>query len=168
MLGLQTILSNSEVMHWGLPAILPRIAERQLAYAGPFFVSDDHGCAHGRCTHGAAAEGCLEGYLPDGMTKEDHRALVAERCRLGIERSDDIFFWFEDLKGFGSLVELGIAIGMSKSVHVYTKSLEELDELWFGQALIASTSVHRATDVHSAVQQFLFDVEAKPRELLAL
>lgn len=87
-----------------------------LDYTGPFFISDDHGCGHGPCTHGASGDGdqdCCNYVLTDERRKQIRRL-----CFRAIARSDLIFAWINDLTGYGTLTELGYAAGLGKRIAI--------------------------------------------------
>ncbi len=104
-----------------------------LIYSGPFFISDDHGCAHGPTDHGAAIIGnaCIGKF---GRTLAERRSRIFTTNMARLARADWVFAYIERSDCYGTLVELGapharytpIAIGLSPE-------LRGQDELWMAQ-----------------------------------
>jgi hypothetical protein len=110
-------------------------------YTGPFFVSDDHGCGHGQSGHGNAADCNWRTHCFEAPS----RAFVARECLRAIDRSDTVFAWLDDLTAYGTIAEIGYAVGRRKRVWIaYSpdkiRDISESD-LWFTAkiALDAST-----------------------------
>lgn len=100
-------------------------------YTGPFFI-------RGHSTHGDNTHGC-DLY---GHNIEDHggnqRNAVPRLCRTAIDRSDVVFCWMDDLTAYGSIFELGYAMGKGKQIFLAIKyNWEEMkesrwfDDIWF-------------------------------------
>jgi len=83
-------------------------------YTGPFFI-------RGHSTHGDNTHGC-DLY---GHNIEDHggnqRNAVPRLCRTAIDRSDVVFCWMDDLTAYGSIFELGYAMGKGKQIFLAIK-----------------------------------------------
>lgn len=81
--------------------------EGRFFYGGPFFVSCDHGCAHGPNSHGVNLEGgaCIE--VPDGVA--ERRARIFEINRLRLLKASWVFAYIESPDCYGTLIELGMA-----------------------------------------------------------
>jgi Nucleoside 2-deoxyribosyltransferase len=95
-----------------------------LDYMGPYFISDDHGCCHGADSHGAAA-------IP-GHNGNSRQSEVTRWCTNAIERSDIIFAWLEDTTCYGTLVELGYAKALGKTIWIAGIDARWIDsDLWF-------------------------------------
>lgn len=110
--------------------ILEKVIFGEHDYAGPFFVSCDHGCAHGPNTHGIAAgginadtSGCIE-TLPN-------RISIINRCEDAITQSDLVFAWIQDLTTFGTLYEIGYARGHNVPTFVAFSDKSLYSDLWF-------------------------------------
>lgn len=116
---------------------------------GPFFVSCDHGCAHYPTSHGSDGEGLLnctqEFFEQHGA---DHRAQIYRNCLSAILQSDAVFVWIDELTCYGTMLEIGYAIGknipvyigvdvkLSSETRAHKEDLAEgqqivSDELWF-------------------------------------
>lgn len=143
-------------------------------YVGPFFMSCDHGCAHGPETHGVGAGDVVEGAYPAPSRSE-----VIMRCLNAIERADIFFAWFgaeqdcdkNHVTAYGTLTELGYAKALKKTIVVALPedsrhTVEVIDpdhggwldqeanpngELWF--ALQCASEVIIADDPWNALQQ---------------
>jgi len=97
-------------------------------YTGPFFI-------RGHSTHGDNTHGC-DLY---GHNIEDHggnqRNAVPRLCRTAIDRSDVVFCWMDDLTAYGSIFELGCAMGKGKQIFLAIKynwePLEMQESRWF-------------------------------------
>jgi len=134
---------------------------RHIRYEGPFFVSDDHGCAHGPSTHG---NGTSSPCVSDVGDHDCYRVDVAKRCRTGIKHSHHVFAWIDDHTAYGTLVELGIATALKKQIWIYSPSEFIWDELWFASHIATDGRVHHAPGPHEAVRDFLdkIDMGARP------
>jgi hypothetical protein len=118
-------------------------------YAGPFFMSDDHGCYHKEFnSHGVAAGGAACGGAYPGMARPD----VVQRCFSAIESATHIFAWIDDPTAYGSLVEIGYARGIGKPVHLYFQRDVDLIGLWF--AAHVTTSFTKVANVAEAWADF--------------
>lgn len=91
-------------------------------YTGPFFISRGHGESHGDNTHGCDLYGhCIEDH------GGNQRNVVPRLCMASIDRSDVIFCWMEDLTAYGSIFELGYAMGKGKQIYLAIKCDTGLD-----------------------------------------
>jgi hypothetical protein len=96
------------------------------AYAGPYFLSCDHGCYHGRGSHGVGADEdgrfeCSETPVPPVM--------VVQRCRECIRSADVVFAFIDGANPYGTILELGLAIGLGKPVYLaYGLDCDDEDE----------------------------------------
>lgn len=80
------------------------------AYAGPFFVSCDHGCYHGAGSHGVGApsgDGCESGDWGISATSPTHIL-----CRDWLASADVVFAYIDGPNPYGTILELGIAAAM--------------------------------------------------------
>gem|GEM_PF-4333465 len=89
---------------------------------------------------------------------------------MGIELSDHVFVWLDDLTAFGTLVEVGIAVGLGKRVWIYTPGATEadLDELWFASHVGAAGQTLRAPTPEAAIKDFLDKLEMRALPVAAL
>lgn len=97
-----------------------------LIYGGPFFISDDHGCAHFKMSHGVGANS-LEAQNPftdvdedelfvcgntvtttagKGITRSQIHAINNDRIR----RSDWVFANIDSFTAYGTFFEIGYAV----------------------------------------------------------
>jgi hypothetical protein len=100
-------------------------------YGGPFFISCDHGCAHGRGLH-AASGSCGSGYADLLGTRSK---IWAANCRL-IERADRVFAYIDETDCFGTLIELGYAAAIKKPLWVAfgrNVPIEKFDDMWMAR-----------------------------------
>lgn len=121
--------NSGEMPTVGWP-VLPKSVLGTFDYVGPHFISDDHGCAHGRDRHGCGAGDYVCGAYP-GPTRERMRDL----CLSAIYRADIFFAWLDDPSAYGTLVELGFATALRKRVviGVPREGVEALEDMWFAQ-----------------------------------
>ncbi len=75
------------------------------ACVGPWFVSCDHGCAHGPGTHGTEGGGCLA----DGLGGQAHSDVYRTNI-YRLRHADAVFAYFDRAEAYGSLFELGVAM----------------------------------------------------------
>jgi hypothetical protein len=104
---------------------LPTIT-RGFTCCGPWVIGCDHGCVHGRGTHGTEGGGCL----PFG---EQDRTDVFQISLARIRRADAVFAYIDRPDAHGSLVEIGYAKQHSKLVFVgfpRTKTRWR-EDMWF-------------------------------------
>lgn len=94
----------------------PRNVGENLTITGPFFISCDHGCAHGPSSHGVGNDAAWidPRYEPCcGMTP---REKTLSLCVDAIAAAEVFFFWMDDRTAYGSLVELGVAKALRKTI----------------------------------------------------
>lgn len=164
--GLRNALDIDDAFSpWVEGPVLP-ITGSALSYGGPYFLADDHGCAHGACTHGGLASGCIAGLVRESDSEQ--RAAVAKRCALNIDSSDAVFAWVEDYEAYGTLVEVGIAWGKNIPVYVYVPVDFDQSELWFAEQMVVGNEFRRAHTVEAALDDFLFEVEIRPSLISSL
>lgn len=122
----------------------------EITYVGPFFAGCDHGCAHGSSGHGQVG-GCNSG----------DRNVTAARCLEQVASADLVFAWLDELKpdstqstAYGTLVEVGYALGLGKPVVVasahapygpdsghHQVDRHTVDDLWFAWTLASARIV---------------------------
>jgi len=93
------------------------INEYPLLCTGPFFVSCDHGCSHGKNTHGVGF-GCGSGSWTELQSSKGYTKFVTKKSLSGIDRSQTVFAWIDDLTCYGTLIECGYAIAHNKDLRV--------------------------------------------------
>jgi len=118
------------------PVLIDGIAKNR-HYTGPYFIGCDHGCYHGKNSHGYGP-GCGENDIDYPGTSYDKHCpydsreeYVTKRCSEAIMRSDVVYAWIDDLTAFGTIFEIGLAIGLHKRVIVATTGDERTRDLWF-------------------------------------
>jgi hypothetical protein len=108
-------------------------------YVGPFFMSCDHGCRHGRSTHGAGGgEGtCIESttYSPSDIIRFNDTALKS---------ADLVLVYITAPDCYGTMVEVGLAANQpfTRIVVAFAPGIDSKD-FWY--------STERAAAVHENV-----------------
>jgi hypothetical protein len=104
-------------------------------YAGPFFVSDDHGCFHGATRHGQLSRDMEENGNSIKVSLDhaiERRSFIFERCMSWMYESDALFCWVDGEGAYGSIVEAVLfASAYKKPVAVAFASEELLLSYWF-------------------------------------
>jgi hypothetical protein len=113
--------------------ILKNVIAPGLHYSGPHFVACDHGCFHGEGTHGAIDDGLNCGSGSPAAIPYKDRHLVAFAACWQIRRANIVFAWIESADAHGTLVELGIATGLGKTI--WLGGPERFPDLWFPECL---------------------------------
>jgi hypothetical protein len=94
------------------------------SYTGPYFVSCDHGCYHGDDEHGQGTQTKMR--LDHNSTANEN---VVLRCLDAIKRSDLIFAWVDEPDCYGTVVEVGYAAALGKTVAV--SGPKRYRDMWF-------------------------------------
>lgn len=112
----------------------------KLVTSGPFFIACDHGCYHGEKSHGVGA------YSPTILSDDDYEmgvtpelcdgdgipsSLVPPICKRQIMRSDFVFAYIDALDCYGTLFEIGYAIGRNIPVAVMFSNKDIRSDMWF-------------------------------------
>ena len=135
----------------GWPTLVGAVLGRH-DYVGPYFVACDHGCAHGRDTHGVSNDrvGC-------GAESRNPRGLVVERCLLAVERANLVFAWVDSVTAYGTLFELGYARALKKPIVVaHPRGFYDASDLWFARAA-STTLIVDAESPREALERALGD-----------
>jgi hypothetical protein len=150
------------------PAVEPafgsevRIRDR-LECCGPFFVSCDHGCFHGRSEHGVGvgSRGCASGF------EFPNRGMVPGMCARWVDDADVVFCYIDGERAFGTIFELGYAVAKGKPIFMAVKMDgclsghgEELDAIAFWEdAWFLRYSVNRVIGTPDASSAWNFFVK---------
>jgi len=92
-------------------------ADGKALISGPFFITCDHGCQHGTSTH--AMDGSCANANID-YSRRSAREWAAHLCLAAIRRSDVFYAWLDDDTAYGTIAEIGYAVGIGKTVVVAT------------------------------------------------
>lgn len=101
-------------------------------YGGPFFISCDHGCAHGPGRHAASGSCYDDGH--DRLLSWRPKIWAANRAL--IERADRVFAYIDETDCFGTLIELGYAAALKKPLRVVfgrNVPIEKFDDMWMAR-----------------------------------
>jgi hypothetical protein len=120
-------------------------------YVGPFFVSCDHGCAHGANSHGAGVT-CQQDWHQGGEQQEK----VFWKCCLGIKASDLFIVWADEnfSTAYGTMAEIGMAYALKKPIVFIAKTGVTLSDQWFARECAGSLHL-RSDDPVVAVESLL-------------
>jgi hypothetical protein len=126
-------------------------------YAGPFFVSCDHGCGHGSASHGCAtgdrqdlllfnSRGAYGGCIASA-SQAPSRAQVIEACLACIRAADVVFVWVDaDFPtAHGTMTEIGYASALGKPIYAARSAAAataNLIEMWFPLSLVTFLGTH--------------------------
>jgi hypothetical protein len=135
-------------------AIPVHASEGPVDIIGPFFVSCDHGCAHGWNTH-AVGGGCING----GLTLAERDAIQDRVYAVNvarIKRADFVFAHINEVDCFGTIAEIGLAYGARVPVHLFfgeALTLAQRYDFWFVAKFAAH--VHERISVNHAFARAL-------------
>jgi hypothetical protein len=104
---------------------VPTIIER-LYTVGPFFIGCDHGCYHGENSHGVSAN---KEELCNGISISSK--IVPALCADQILKSDFLFAFINELSCYGTLCEIGYAVGRGIPVAVLFANKSIRSKMWF-------------------------------------
>lgn len=134
------IVRDLEYAKTGVPIVTSRFV-----YVGPYFAENAmHGITHGANTHGRLYDDANAEDISDAAVHLDaERIKTAQACLSQIARCDALFAWLGDTTAYGTLVEIGYAAAMNKTVAIasthYISTPRQgrpghLDDLWFAVA----------------------------------
>lgn len=133
----------------GIQKIGEQIECENFIYNGPWFASCDHGCFHGKDSHGLGASGISLECIPEerdalgavnikngtntsslacGETTNPYD--VFRICTNAVLSSDIIFAWIDAPDCFGTLYELGIARAAHVPIVAVFSTLKLKKEMW--------------------------------------
>lgn len=136
-----------EIKEWGINY---GVVMNEHNYTGPYFISCDHGCFHGDNSHGV---GVFDGgEFPEENEKKQRQKHTVELCKKSIEKSDIIFAWIEDSTCYGTLVEIGYAKSLNKTIYIAGASYFE--DLWFAYTM-ADKCNFNFTNPEESLKHFL-------------
>ena len=96
-------------------------------YVGPYFVSCDHGCYHGRSQHGMCGFDCVD--------RQYGRSEVVASCLAAIDKADLVYAWLPTPDAYGTIYELGFAHAKGKRIIIATPDRRRLADVWFAMQL---------------------------------
>lgn len=97
-------------------------------YVGPFFESCDHGCRHGRNSHGVLGD-CEPSCEPYNLART--RQIVWARNTQALRGCDGLFAFIETGDAYGSLVEIGMAQALRIPTRVVFGLEAPVADLWY-------------------------------------
>lgn len=110
--------------------ILENSIFKTFSYCGPYFTAFHplaRGPSHGDTLHGNGLENDKTHY---NSSNRDH---VVSNCFKSIASCDIFFLWINSLDCYGSLVELGYAKALNKTIRIGVEKGLDISELWFAQ-----------------------------------
>lgn len=99
------------------------------AYVGPFFVSCDHGCGHGKSKHGMVQE-CTEPFYT--------RADVIRLNTTALEKADLVFAYISAVDCHGTMNEIGSALRAGQRVVVAFAPDIDAADFWYSHMQCAA------------------------------
>lgn len=94
-------------------------------YAGPFFISCDHGCSHKSGFHGVKETECTE-----VEARNSGRNAAYKNCLQNIRNSTVVFAWLDEPDAYGTIFEIGYASALNKPIVIGTP-YGGRDDMWF-------------------------------------
>ncbi len=102
-----------------------------LITTGPFFISCDHGCYHGDTLHGVGAYGSDDVNIPGCVDEGIPKCMVPTICTHQIDESNFVFAFIDSTTCYGTLCEIGYAIGKGIPVAVMFSDESLRKDMWF-------------------------------------
>ena len=128
----------------------PYIIDNKFEYCGPYFISCDHGCYHGKNTHGR-----MSGDYSLCDEYSESRINTIQRCYKWIDEADIVFCWIDDLTAYGTFAEIGYASAKKKKIYIAcSKEIQkESIDIWF--PLLSSNVLVYEDNINKAWDNFL-------------
>lgn len=127
---------DAMVLPW---PVRPQIVRDLYDYVGPYRqdVTDERETKNLGVFHGVESIGA------HGVMDDTAKAVVLERCLAAIASADVVFAYLNSPDAYGTLVEVGYAVGLGKFVALVVKEGVEFDwtDFWFAQEF-ASTTIY--------------------------
>ena len=138
-----------------------------LITSGPFFISCDHGCYHGSDSHGVGGyeSGDEYGYRCAGYGIP--KSIVPTICKKQIDRSNFVFAYIDSDSCYGTLCEIGYAIGKRHPVTIMFANDQLEKDMWFiaeiSNIVFNKDGIVQKADVDDVS---VFDASQKIKDLL--
>lgn len=142
--------------------VLQRAIFNRFDYVGPFFTSCDHGCWHGKSSHG-------NDVTPSGHYQDtDGRDRILMDCRAAISRADLVFVWLDSMDAYGTIAEIGFADALSMLrgasgaealPDIFIASPPGFDpsgEMWFASRMASGGGIITKSP-HNALRNYLIE-----------
>ncbi|MBT3788107.1 MAG: hypothetical protein HN725_03745 [Alphaproteobacteria bacterium] len=101
------------------------IEEKDFIYVGPYFVSCDHGCFHGKETHGAVGSGCL------GNDHEFTKQEVFSNNTEALFSADLVYAYITANDCHGTIFEIGNAFALDIPVVIAYAPNTKISDFWY-------------------------------------
>ena len=130
-------------------------------YVGPYFISCDHGCFHGRNGHAAGATleeigGCFGDMDGSGWARRK-KVLAANTAR--IEQADLIFAHIGKRDAYGTIAEIGFAHRAGKPIILsFSPWVKGDDDMWFASAMSDIVMTAKPQDAWAVVGALFEDM----------
>jgi hypothetical protein len=145
-----------------------------LYVSGPFFIACDHGCYHGHETHGVGAYDPNDCMYEHGITPElcegagVPKNMVPKLCMEQIDMSNFVFAYIDSDTCYGTLLEIGYAIGNKIPVAVMFSNRKLCKDMWFIAESASIVFNHDGYLKKSAINDGrIFDASQKIARLIA-
>jgi nucleoside 2-deoxyribosyltransferase len=101
------------------------IETNNFIYVGPYFVSCDHGCFHGKDTHGAVGSGCF------GNDHEFTKQEVFMNNTEALFSADLVFAYITATDCHGTIMEIGSAYALGIPIVIAYAPTIKTDDFWY-------------------------------------
>jgi len=126
---------------------------RDIYCTGPFWVDLEGDIREAHCGAEIATGEHAQGQEKRGSeAASSHRFKVIDSSKDAISDSDMVFAWIDSTDCFGTLVEIGFAVGKGKFVLVGINDFDRSQEMWF--PLFIATAIEFAGSAGDAWAQF--------------
>lgn len=146
-------LSDQPFGTWPSWPVLPKAVFGIADYVGPYFVSCDHGCAHGNESH--ATIDCSR-FVEHAGDEVGPRSFAHEQCLRAITAADVVLAYIDTLDCYGTLFELGYAHALHKIILVVINSDDlrsPYEDMWF--AMYASQILGYSNDPGALLRSWI-------------
>lgn len=103
----------------------------ELTITGPFFIPCDHGCYHGKGSHGVGVDMHEGHYIGGCMGAPFTRHDVVNICKQQIDNAEIVYAYIDSDDCYGTLAELGYASAKNKLIVIDFQDGVLEEAMWF-------------------------------------
>lgn len=129
-------------------------------YTGPI-EPGDHACGEYRLVRSRVDD------WPFVETTFSDRPWIAEQAKASIDTCDLLFAWIDTQDCYGTLLEIGYAIGAGKVVEVFLKRGADLDQLWLTRYVARAGTRNNPAEAWASLWGYAADLEQPFAERMA-